>query len=361
MTAGAADRVAPPRPAGDAVARSGAGFLRLGALALPWNGRGVLVGLGCVLACVVGVVLALSVGDLGVAPGEILGVLLGDGTRIQTWSVFSNRLPRALAALGVGALFGMSGAVFQSVTRNPLGSPDVIGLSAGAAAGAAVVSLMFTSIPVPVGALAGGLIAVTIVVAGSGSGLSAPHRMVVIGIGVAAMSVAVVQFVLARAQEQEALAIAGWIHGSLSARGWEHVRLVAIVVPVLGLLTLLLSRGLAVLEMGDETARGLGIAVTRTRLLAVVIGVVLAAIGVVVAGPIAFVALVAPQLGRRLTRASGPGIAVAGLVGAALLCVADVVAQHAFGSPVPVGIATAAVGGVYLVFLLMREWRRASA
>ena len=335
--------------------------LRLGPVALPWNGRGVVVGLGSILVCLLGIVLALSVGDLGISPAELPAVLLGDGTKIQTWSVFSNRLPRALAALGVGALFGMSGAVFQSVTRNPLGSPDIIGLSSGAAAGAAIVTLFFAAVPVPIGALVGGLIAVAIVVAGSGSGLSAPHRMVVIGIGVAAMSVAVVQFVLARAREQDALAIAGWIHGSLAARNWEHVRLVAILVPVLGLLTLLLSRGLGVLEMGDETARGLGVNVTRTRLLAVGIGVVLAAVAVVVAGPVAFVALVAPQLGRRLTRAAGPGILVAALVGAALLCLADILAQHVMPSPVPVGIATAGVGGVYLVFLLMREWRRASA
>ena len=115
------------------------------------------------------------------------------------------------------------------------------------------------------------------------------------------------------------------------------------------------------LEMGDETARGLGVAVNRTRILAVGIGVVLAAVAVVLAGPIAFVALVAPQVGRRLTRATGPGIVIAALVGAVLLCLADVLAQHAFPSPVPVGITTAGVGGVYLAFLLMREWRRASA
>ena len=292
-----------------------AGFLTAGPVALPVNRRGIIVGLGCLVVCLIAVAAALTVGKLGITPTELPAVLAGHGSKIQSWAVFSNRLPRALTALGVGALFGMSGAVFQSVTRNPLGSPDVIGLSAGAAAGAAVVSLFFTAIPVPVGALIGGLIAVAIVVAGSGSGLAAPHRMVVIGIGVAAMSVAVVQFVLARAREQEALAIAGWIHGSLAARNW---------------------------------------------LLAGGIGVVLAAFAVVLGGPIAFIALVAPQVGKRLTRASGPGLLIAALVGAALLCLADVVAQHLLPSPVPVGIATAGVGGVYLVFLLMREWRRAS-
>ena len=340
---------------------AGDGYRYLGGVAIPWNSRVVVVGIGALVAAVVGIVLALSVGDLGVSPAELPGVLAGNGSKIQNWSVFDNRLPRSLTALGVGALFGMSGAIFQSVTRNPLGSPDVIGLSAGAAAGAAFVSLIATSIPVPVGALIGGLIAVTIVVAGSGSGLAAPHRMVVIGIGVAAMSVAIVQFVLARAKEEEALAIAGWINGSLSARNWDHVQAVAILVPALGLLAVMLSRGLAVLEMGDETARGLGVAVNRTRILSVGIGVVLAAVAVVLAGPIAFVALVAPQVGRRLTRATGPGIVTAALVGAVLLCLADVLAQHAFASPVPVGITTAGVGGVYLVFLLMREWRRASA
>lgn len=337
------------------------GYRFLAGVALPWNPRVVMVGLGAVLAAVIGVMLALSVGDLGVSPADLPAVLAGNGSKIQTWSVFDNRLPRSLTALGVGALFGMSGAIFQSVTRNPLGSPDVIGLSAGAAAGAAIVSLFFSSIPVPVGALVGGLVAVTIVVAGSGSGLAAPHRMVVIGIGVAAMSVAVIQFVLARAKEEQALAIAGWINGSLAARNWDHVQIVAIMVPILGLLAIMASRGLSVLEMGDETARGLGVAVNRTRILAVGIGVVLAAVAVVLAGPIAFVALVAPQVGRRLTRATGPGIVIAALVGAVLLCLADVLAQHAFPSPVPVGITTAGVGGVYLAFLLMREWRRASA
>ena len=110
----------------------------------------------------------------------------------------------------------------------------------------------------------------------------------------------------------------------------------------------------------DDLVLGLGVAVARTRLLAVGIGVALAAFAVVLGGPIAFIALVAPQVGKRLTRASGPGLLIAALVGAALLCLADVVAQHVLPSPVPVGIAPAGVGGVSPVFLLLREWRRAS-
>lgn len=333
---------------------------RILGLVLPWNRRAVLVVFVAGLVVVVAVVASLTLGKLGIALGDLPAVLAGNGSKTEHWVVFSNRLPRALVAVGAGAALGISGAIFQSVTRNPLGSPDIIGLNAGAAAGAAAVTLVWPGLlPAPVGALLGGAIAVTLVLLGAGRGFHAPHRMVVIGIGVGAMALAFVQFAVTRTQREQAQQMAAWLNGSLSARGWDHVWIILVAVVVFGAAALALTRGLQLVEMGDETALALGAGTQRVRLLAVAVGVVLAAAAVVVCGPIAFVALVAPQIARRMTGSAGPGMVAAGVLGALVMIVADLVAQYQpWSSTLPVGVLTAGIGGIYLAALLTHEWRR---
>ncbi|WP_265521621.1 FecCD family ABC transporter permease [Oerskovia flava] len=335
-------------------------WLTLPGLALPWNRRATGVAVLALLGVGVATLLALTLGELGVALRALPAVLAGEGSRIEQWTVFDNRLPRALVAIGAGAALGMSGAIFQSVTRNPLGSPDIIGLNAGAAAGAVATSLVWPGVvPVPVGALLGGAVAVGLVLLGSGRGFAAPYRMVVIGIGVGAMAIAFVQYAMTRARREDATEIAAWISGSLAARSWSDVTLVAVALVVLVVLALLCTRGLQQVEMGDDVALALGSRPGRVRAGAVAVGVGLSAAAVVVAGPIAFVALVAPQVGRRLTLSTGPGLVVAAALGALLLSVADLLAVHLpWTSPLPTGIVTAGLGGVYLAALLVREWRR---
>ncbi|GIG28140.1 FecCD family ABC transporter permease [Cellulomonas marina] len=325
--------------------------------------RSVAVGVGALLVATAAGLAALTLGRLGLALPEVAQVLGGGGTRIQRFVVLSDRLPRVAVGALAGLALGVAGALLQSVTRNPLGSPDVIGLGSGAAAGAAAAGLVWPgAVPVPVGALIGAGIAITAVFLGSGRGFASPFRMVVVGIAVGAMALAFVETALARATREDALEVAAWIYGSLAARGWDDVLLVGAAVVLLLPAALALSRPLGLVEMGDESATALGVPPAHVRTAGVVLAVLLTAAAVAVCGPVAFVALTAPQVARRLTRAAGPGLAAAGCTGAALLVVADQVAQRAVpGTPYPVGVVTGALGGAYLAYLLVREWRRASA
>lgn len=335
--------------------------LRLGPVAtLRWSARAVTV---CALAAAVAlvtVVVTLTVGDLGIPLAELPGVLAGRGSRAQEWVVHTNRLPRLAVGLGAGAAFGVAGALFQSVTRNPLGSPDVIGLGAGAAAGASAAALVWPGVvPVPVGALLGAGAAITAVWLGSGRGFAAPYRMVVTGIAVGAMALAFVQLALSRATREDAQVVAAWLNGSLASRSRADAATVAIAVVVLLPAALALTRRLQAVEMGDDAATALGVDPGRTRTSAVVVAVLLTAAAVSVCGPVAFVALTAPQIARRLTRSTGPGLVAAAVTGATLLVLADLAAQHLpFGVQYPVGVVTAGLGGVYLAFLLVHEWKR---
>jgi len=327
------------------------------------NRRAVLVCVALLACTLVLGVATVVIGSLGIGLSDLPTVVAGRGSRAQEWVLFSNRLPRLLVAVAAGAVFAVSGSIFQSVTRNPLGSPDVIGLGAGAAAGAAAAALLWPGVvPVPVGALIGGLLAAGAVLAGAGRGVRAPYRMVVVGIAVGAMAIAFVQFTLARTTQEEAQQLAAWLSGSLQSRQWRDVVTIVLALGVLLPAALALTRRLQLLEMGDDVAAGLGVSPGRTRGLAIVVGVALTAAAVTVAGPVAFVALTAPQIARRLTGSSGPGMVAAACTGAAVLVAADLLAQHApWGAQYPVGVLTAGLGGIYLAFLLVREGKKGIA
>ncbi|NLF03889.1 MAG: iron chelate uptake ABC transporter family permease subunit [Actinomycetales bacterium] len=340
-------------------------LVSLGAPGRPWfavvvRARPVVVGLTFLALAALAALVTLTVGELGIPLADLPGVLAGEGSRAQEWALFTSRLPRLGVAVLAGAAFGVAGAIFQSVTRNPLGSPDVIGLGGGAAAGAAAAALVWPGfVPTPVGALIGAFVAIAAVYLGTGRGFGAPHRMVVVGIAIGAMALAFVQLALVRATRESAQEVAVWITGSLAARATEHVQVIALAVLVLLPLALVLTRPMQLAEMGDDLATGVGVPVGLSRTAAVVVAVLLTGAAVSVAGPIAFVALTAPQIARRLTLSSGPGLLAAACCGAFLLVLADLVAQYAMpGTIFPVGVVTAGVGGIYLAFLLVREWKQ---
>src|SRR5690606_29003658 len=194
--------------------------LQLGAdrpwLAVVVRSRPVLVSLALLALTLVAALATLTVGQLGIPLSELPGVFAGNGSRQQEWALFTSRLPRLGVAALAGAAFAVSGAIFQSVTRNPLGSPDVIGLGSGAAAGAAAAALVWPGyVSVPVGALTGAALVITAVYLGTGRGFAAPHRMVVVGIAVGAMSLAFVQLALVRTSRESAQQVAVWLTGSL--------------------------------------------------------------------------------------------------------------------------------------------------
>ncbi|WP_372449358.1 FecCD family ABC transporter permease [Cellulomonas hominis] len=323
--------------------------------------RAVVVTGGLVLAALAVAVVALALGDYVVPVPDVLRALTGALEGPARTVVVDWRLPRVLLALLLGAALAMSGAIFQSLTRNPLGSPDVIGFGSGSYTGALLVMLLGGGGygAVAVGSLAGGLATAALVYLLAYRGGVQGFRLIVVGVGVTSVLASVNTWLILKADLQHAMMAAVWGAGSLNASGWAHVGPTVLALAVLAPLLVVLSRRADLLEMGDDAAHALGLAPERTRLALVVVGVALTALSTAVAGPIAFVALAAPQLARRLTRGTGVGLASAAAMGALLLVVSDVVAQRAFApTQLPVGVVTVSIGGAYLVWLLVREARR---
>lgn len=334
--------------------------LRAASLSLRFDARTVAVASGLMLAIVAVTAVALSVGEYPVALPDVVKALFSESTRPIEYVVMESRLPRVLTALLVGAALATSGAVFQSLTRNPLGSPDVIGCTQGAAAGALLVILVIGGgvVHLTIGAMAGGIASTLIVVALSYRNSLHGYRLVLVGIGLSTILLAANNFLLTRANLDRAQVAQAWLIGSVNVRGWEYVLPMSVAVAILLPLILVLSRAMATLELGDDVASALGIGTRKTRLALIMLAAILAAAATAAAGPVTFVALAAPQIARRLTRASGPVVLTSALTGALLLAASDQAAQRLF-SPIqlPVGIATGAVGGVYLAWLLAMQWR----
>ncbi|MFE2928532.1 FecCD family ABC transporter permease [Streptomyces goshikiensis] len=329
-----------------------------GGISLRLERRALAVGLLLAVAALALAVVLIGTGDFQIAPADVVQTLLGNGTPANDFIVNDLRLPRVLVALLVGASLGMSGAVFQSVSRNPLGSPDLLGFGYGSAVGALVVIIVFKggATEVALGALVGGLIAgLAVYVLAYKRGING-YRLVLIGIGASAMLVAVIQYLLTKAQLVEATRAMVWLTGSLAGRDWGQVWPLLAACAVLFPLVLGQGRALRMMEMGDDAAHALGVRVERTRLLLMVAGILLTTAASAAAGPISFVALAAPQLARRLTRSPGAGLLTAALMGAVLLMLSDWASQRAFGADqLPVGVVTGLVGGVYLLWLLVTE------
>lgn len=320
------------------------------------------VGVSLALAAVIALTAAVSVsvGDFPVPLADVVPAALGMGTPDSDFIVRTLRLPRALTGALVGAAFGLSGSIFQSLARNPLASPDVIGITAGASA-AAVAAIVWVgggSTVVSLGAFAGAMATATAIYLLAYRRGVVGYRLVLVGIGVGAVLAACTSYLLTRAEIHDAQRATVWLTGSLNGRGWEHVGPVGLVLLVLLPVTLALGRQLRLLELGDDTARGLGASVERSRAALIVAGVGLAAVATASAGPVAFVALVAPQIARRVVRSPGVTLVPAALVGAALVLASDLLARRAFApTELPVGVVTGVVGAPYLLWLLARTNR----
>ena len=312
------------------------------------------------VALAVGIV-TLSSGDYPVPVPDVLRALLGQADGRVHMVVVEWRLPRTALALLLGAALGISGAIFQSLTRNPLGSPDIIGFDAGAYTGALIVITVIGGgyLLTAGGALLGGLVTAALVYMLAYRRGVQGFRLIIVGIGVSAMLTALNTWMLLRAQLEVAMTAAMWGAGSLNGMSLERLGYASIILLVLIPLAFLMSRAMAQLELGDDAARALGVDAERNRLALLVIGVALTATVTATAGPIGFVALAAPQLARRLTGSPGVTMLPAAAMGALLLAAADYCAQRAFApTQLPVGVVTVSLGGLYFVWLLLREARR---
>jgi len=322
--------------------------------------RPALVCLGLVLAALAVGVLELSTGDIAVPPADVLRALAGEGSQAYHLVVVEWRLPRVLLALLLGVALGLAGAIFQAITRNPLGSPDVIGFTTGAYTGVLIVTVYAGTgyYLVAAGGLAGGLItAIAVYLFAYRRGVQG-FRLIIVGIAVSAMLGAANQWFIVKVNLQAALAAAVWEQGTLNGLGWDQVGPVALGVGLLCVALLAYGNRLAILEMGDDAAAALGVRVPAARLAYLVIGVALTAVATAAAGPISFVALAAPQLAGRLARTPGIALAPSAAMGAFLLVFSDWLAQRLFApTQLPVGVVTVAVGGIYFIWLLIRQGR----
>ncbi|MFF4058168.1 FecCD family ABC transporter permease [Streptomyces sp. NPDC001668] len=331
-----------------------------GGLSVRLDVRATVVVALILLAALTASVVLIGTGDFPIPAGDVLKTLLGNGNAGQEFIVNELRLPRVLVGLLVGASLGLGGALFQAISRNPLGSPDVLGLSQGATAGALTMIVLFSgsATQITLGALVGGLVTgLAIYLLAWKQGVHG-YRLVLVGIGVSAIVTAVNGYLLTRSTLTEAAQAVVWMTGSLSGRDWTQVWPLLWLCAVLVPLVLANGRGLRMMEMGDDVSNALGVRVERVRLLLLVAAVLLTAAATAAAGPVSFVALTAPQLARRLTRSPGPNLLPSLCMGATLLVTADWVSQKVFGADqLPVGVVTGVLGGVYLLWLLVTERR----
>ena len=334
---------APPSSAADVVRR---------ARRAPVRHRRRLVA-GLVLTVSAAFAARVLLGDYTVTIPDLLRILGGEQIPGATYIVMESKLPRAVLAVLVGLAFGVGGAIFQTTLRNPLASPDIIGVSLGASAAAvsAIALAGWTGWPVSAVAVAGavGVALAVRAVAGDHGGF----RLVLAGIGLAAAMQSVIQYVFTRVDEYDVQLVLRWLTGSVSGVAWSTIGVLALVLAVLLPATAWAARSLRVTELGDDAARGLGVGPGRTDVL-MLLGTLLVAVGVAAAGPVAFVAFLSGPIARALNGGRTTLLA-AGLVGAVVVLVGDYAGAYAFADlNLPVGVVTGACGAPFLLWLLVR-------
>ncbi|GGL71368.1 FecCD family ABC transporter permease [Wenxinia marina] len=320
-----------------------------------------LVAAGLVLACAALLVAGLMSGDYALSPAEVLDTLAGDPPApMAATVVWEFRLPRALVAFLVGAFLALSGALLQSLTRNPLADPGLVGISQGAAlavvAGAVLAPGLATGAR-PLLALGGALAVAGLVLSLSRSSRDGETlRFVLIGIGLSAMIAAVTRAFLTYGTLGSAMSSLGWLAGSLHAASWVELRWLSLAALALLPALVLAVRPLSALRFGTEVATALGLRARPARAALVALAVALAGVSVAAAGPLAFVGLVTPHLARRLAPAGiGGHLALTALAGAALTAAADLAGRLAFAPvQVPAGLVTALIGVPIFVALMLR-------
>jgi iron complex transport system permease protein len=335
--------------------------------------RTLVLGVAFAAVAVALAVVSLSVGTTKLPVADVVRVLTGGGDGGTQLIVLELRLPRVATGLLVGIAFAVSGALLQTLARNPLASPDIIGVNSGASAAAVAVivlagtgggniSGLAAKVGIPLAAVVGGLLATLIVgVLSIQRGVVDAGRVVLIGVGVAAAANSLVAWLLVIGDVTDAGRAAAWLAGSLNARTWSDAVPVGLAVLVLLPLALTFNRSLEALVLGDDVASSLGVRVSRVRLALLIIATVLAAMATAGAGPIAFVALVAPQIAQRLAKSDRPPLMATAMLGALFVTAADLVARNGLEVlrvgpyELPVGVVTAACGAPYLLHLIGRQ------
>ncbi|MBO9578052.1 MAG: iron chelate uptake ABC transporter family permease subunit [Microbacteriaceae bacterium] len=350
----AIDRAVPVRPA-PAPARS----LARGRAAR--GRRRILVTAGLGLLVLVLAVVSLMVGRTFYGLDVVIPVVFGAEVDGATFTVGTLRLPRMVLGLFAGFAFGLAGVTFQTMLRNALASPDVIGITSGAGAAAtfAIMVLHLSEQLTALFAITGALVVAVGIYLLSRRGGAVGTRLILIGIGVAAMLDAVIAYVTVHTGSfWDQAALMRWFTGSLNGATWSLGLPLIVGVAVLAPLLLALGRDLGLLRLGDDAASALGVRVGRTRLLAILAAVGLIAVATAATGPIAFVAFLAGPIASHLVKPGGSLLLPAAFVGAALVLAADLVGQWLLPSKLPVGVITGIIGAPYLLLLLISTNRK---
>ncbi|MEL6681651.1 MAG: iron chelate uptake ABC transporter family permease subunit [Pseudomonadota bacterium] len=332
--------------------------LRIGRYAFLLNRRAIIVGITLAVLALAFAMIATISGRYPTSPRTLWAALTGNADTVARMIVIDHRLPRILTAIGAGAAFGMAGAMFQTMLRNPLASPDVIGFSAGASCGALAALIMFGTAFVLPGALIGALLtALTVIGLAWRQGIQ-PYRLILVGIGASLTLSALADLMMSRLDVLTAAEMAKWLIGTLNARNWADVTLVWAGLVILMPVALWLQFALSRMAMDDDLVTGLGLALSPLRLAVTFIGVALVALAVSVAGPLPFVAFVSGPIARRLVKGARPALLSAALIGALVTLLADTAARAVPMVHLPAGVFTAVIGAPVLMWLLVVQFNK---
>ncbi|MBA8815351.1 iron complex transport system permease protein [Microbacterium halimionae] len=331
--------------------------------------RAIFATASLAIALVLCVLIGLSVGSSSMSIGDLLRTLVGGGTSSEQLIIFDLRMPRVAGAVVIGASLAIAGALTQTFARNPLASPDILGVTSGASLGAVAAIVLAggtysvgagaLSIGVPLAAVLGAVVAAALIYVLAWRDGVDTYRLILIGIGLTAAFGGVTSYLIARAEISAAATAAQWLVGSLSGISWSSVWPVMIALVVVLPIALSQTKNLDISQLGDEMPVALGVSVQRHRLIVIGCAVVLTAAAVSAGGPIEFVAFVAPQIARRLGGFGRPPLVASALMGAIIVAGGDAITR---GTPltVPVGIITAIIGAPYLIWLLTRRTPKGS-
>jgi iron complex transport system permease protein len=344
--------------------------LRAGPVSFRVHPRSLVVGVLLLVSVAMTAAAHLAFGGTPIPYPQVLAALLGGVTEASVHlAVTEFRAPRMVAAILVGACLAAAGAITQTVARNPLASPDILGVTAGASAGAVAVLILAeggaaglsglaATVGMPIAAFTAGLVAgVAAYLLAYRNGIDS-YRLILVGLGISGFATALTTWMLTLGDVTSAAQALTWMMGSLNGKDWILVRPMAAVAVLLLGAAVLCGRWLLSAALDEDTAIGLGLRLGLVRVVALSLAVLLAAVATVVGGPLVFVALAAPQIARLLTRSPVPPVTVSALAGAVFVLVADTAAANLLTVPLPVGVATAVLGAPYLIYLVIRSQRR---
>ncbi|WP_231754874.1 iron chelate uptake ABC transporter family permease subunit [Pseudarthrobacter sp. GA104] len=346
--------------------------LRAGPVSVRVNVRAMVVAGLLVLGTVAAMALHVAFGGTPLAYPDVLRALLGDDSNARIHlAVTEFRAPRMVAAVVVGACLAAAGAITQTVARNPLASPDLLGVTAGASLGAVSVlviaggghaglSGVAATVGMPAAAFGAGILSgIAVYVLSYRRGLDS-YRLVLAGLGISGLAASLTTWILTLGDVTSAAQALTWMMGSLNGKEWETVQPLALSAAVLLVAGIASGRWLLLTSLGEDTAVGLGARIGTVRLVVLTIAVLLASVATVAAGPVAFVALASPRIARALAATVVPPVGVSALVGAIFVLAADTVSANVLAAPLPVGVATAVVGAPFLIHLILKYQRRLS-